>query len=106
VVLHVSVQPAGFPDFSDITSIRQSGFTFLQSETLQEAQDIALTAHALAIKSGKGVIHFFDSSASAFKKSIEQEDAQLLGRVIDLDAAAAFQHTKSRRPPAIPRLLP
>ncbi|KAF3043969.1 hypothetical protein E8E12_002587 [Didymella heteroderae] len=95
IVLHVSVQPAGFPDFSDITSIRQSGFTFLQSETLQEAQDIALTAHALAIKSGKGVIHFFDSGASAFKKSIAQEDAQLLGRVIDLDAAAAFQHTKS-----------
>lgn len=95
VVLHVSVQPAGFPDFSDITSIRQSGFTFLQSETLQEAQDLALTAHALAIKSGKGVIHFFDSSASAFKKSIAQEDAQLLGRAIDLDAAAAFQHIKS-----------
>jgi sulfite reductase (NADPH) hemoprotein beta-component len=95
VVLHVSVQPAGFPDFSDITSIRQSGFTFLQSETLQEAQDIALTAHALAIKSGKGVIHFFDGSASAFKKAVDHEDAQLLGRVLDLDAAAAFQHTKS-----------
>lgn len=95
VVLHVSVQPSGFPDFSDITSIRQSGFTFLQSETLQEAQDLAITAHALAIKSGKGVIHFFDSGATAFKKSIALEDAELFGSVVDLDAAAAYQHTKS-----------
>jgi sulfite reductase (NADPH) hemoprotein beta-component len=95
VVLHVSVQPTGFPDFSDITSIRQSGFTFLQSETLQEAQDIALTAHALAVKSGKGVIHFFDSGATAFKKAIAHEDAELVRSVIDLDAAAAYQNTRT-----------
>lgn len=97
VVIHVSVQPAGFPDFSDITSIRQCGFTFLQSETLQQAQDIALTAHALAIKSGKGVIHFFDSSSLAFSKEIPYEDKELLRRVIDLDAAAAFQSSKSEQ---------
>ena len=86
VVLHVSVQPAGFPDFSDITSIRQSGFTFIQSETLQESQDLALTAHALAVKSGKGVIHFFDSSATAFKRPISLEDVELARIVLDLDA--------------------
>jgi len=95
VVLHVSVAPSGYPDFSDITSIRQSGFTFIQSETLQELQDLALTAHALAIKSGKGVIHFFDSGATAFKKAVEAEDADLVRSVIDLDAVAAYQNTKS-----------
>jgi sulfite reductase (NADPH) hemoprotein beta-component len=95
IVLHVSVHPAGFPDFSSITSIRQCGFTFLQSESLQQAQDIALTAHALAIKSGKGVIHFFDSGSVAFNKEIEYEDLELVRSVIDLDAAAAFQHAKS-----------
>ncbi|KAF2645560.1 thiamine diphosphate-binding protein [Massarina eburnea CBS 473.64] len=95
VVLHVSVHPAGFPDFSSITSIRQCGFTFLQSESLQEAQDIALTAHALAIKSGKGVIHFFDSGAVAFNKEIPEEDLELVRNVIDLDAAAAFQGARS-----------
>ncbi|CAO2654829.1 Nn.00g115620.m01.CDS01 [Neocucurbitaria sp. VM-36] len=95
VVLHVSVQPSGFPDFSDITSIRQSGFTFIQSETLQEAQDLALTAHALAVKSGKGVIHFFDSGAYAFKKSVPSEDVELVRSVIDLDAVATYQHTRS-----------
>ncbi|KAH5080016.1 assimilatory sulfite reductase [Parastagonospora nodorum] len=95
VVLHVSVQPSGFPDFSDITSIRNSGFTFIQSETLQEAQDLALTAHALAVKSGKGVIHFFDSGAYAFKKEIDYEDAELARKVLDLDTVASFQRTKS-----------
>ncbi|KAF1955795.1 thiamine diphosphate-binding protein [Byssothecium circinans] len=95
VVLHVSVHPAGFPDFSSITSIRQCGFTFLQSESTQQAQDIALTAHALAIKSGKGVIHFFDSGSVAFNKEIPHEDQELVRSVIDLDAAAAFQSTPS-----------
>ncbi|ORX95793.1 sulfite reductase-like protein subunit beta [Clohesyomyces aquaticus] len=93
VVIHVSVQPVGFPDFSDITSIRQSGFTFLQSETLQQAQDIALTAHALAIKSGKGVIHFFDSGAIAMSKQIPHENRELVRAVLDLDTVAAFQRT-------------
>ncbi|KAI7333307.1 hypothetical protein KC315_g4269, partial [Hortaea werneckii] len=59
VVIHVSLHPAGYPDYGDITSIRNCGFSFLQSNSLQEAQDLALTAHALAIRSGKGVIHFF-----------------------------------------------
>lgn len=95
MVLHVSVHPAGFPDFSDITSIRQSGFTFLQSETLQESQDIALSAHALAIKSGKGVIHFFDSGALAMSKEIPVEDQELVRNILDLEAVAAFQSTKS-----------
>jgi len=95
VVLHVSVQPSGFPDFSDITSIRQSGLTFIQSETLQEAQDLALTAHALAVKSGKGVVHFFDSGATAFKKEVDYEDSELVRSVLDLDAVESFQRTRS-----------
>ncbi|KAF2121576.1 sulfite reductase-like protein subunit beta [Lophiotrema nucula] len=95
VVLHVSVQPTGFPDFSDITAIRQSGLTFLQSETLQQAQDIALTAHALAIRSGKGVIHFFDSGAIAKTKEAPYEDKELVRGVLDVGAAAAYQNTKS-----------
>ena len=43
VVLHVSLQPRTFADYSVITSIRNSGWTFVQSETLQEAQDMAIT---------------------------------------------------------------
>ena len=94
VVIHVSLQPSSYPDYSAITSIRNSGFTFLQSETLQEAQDIALTAHALAIKSGKGVIHFFDSGAADQDTPITSEDDKVVGEILDLNAVKAFQSSK------------
>jgi sulfite reductase (NADPH) hemoprotein beta-component len=94
VVIHVSLQPAHYPDYSTITSIRNSGFTFLQSETLQEAQDIALTAHALAIKSGKGVIHFFDAGASENDNHIPFEDISVVENILNLDAVRSFQTHK------------
>ncbi|KAF4773925.1 sulfite reductase hemoprotein [Colletotrichum scovillei] len=91
VVLHVALQPAGFPDFSAITAIRNSGWTFLQSESLQEAQDMALTAHALALRSGKGVVHFFASSSSDNDAAIEAEDPEIVRQILDVDAARRFQ---------------
>lgn len=94
VVIHVSLQPSQYPDYSSVTSIRNSGFTFLQSDSLQEAQDIALTAHALAAKSGKGVIHFFDAGASAQDAEIAAEEVAIVEQVLDLDAARAFQANK------------
>ena len=94
VVIHVSLQPAHYPDYSSITSIRNSGFTFLQSETLQEAQDIALTAHALAITSGKGVIHFFDAGSAAQDKHIDFEDVDVVKDILNLDAVKSFQSSK------------
>ncbi|KAL1303554.1 hypothetical protein AAFC00_006924 [Neodothiora populina] len=91
VVIHVSLQPTGYPDYSDITSIRQSGFTFLQSESLQEAQDLAVTAHALALKSGKGVIHFFDSANLANDSPIPQEDRELVKKILNVDLIKQHQ---------------
>ncbi|KAB8298128.1 hypothetical protein EYC80_001884 [Monilinia laxa] len=94
VVIHVSLQPSQYPDYSSITSIRNSGFTFLQSETLQEAQDIAVTAHALAIKSGKGVIHFFDSGSSADDNHIDFENPDVVSKILNIDSVRVFQSSK------------
>lgn len=91
VVLHVSLGPSQFPDYSAITAIRNSGWTFLQSESLQEAQDIAITAHALAIQSGKGVIHFFDTNASKNDKPISAEDPSLVSQILNIDDVRRFQ---------------
>ncbi|KAH6855596.1 hypothetical protein B0I37DRAFT_322240 [Chaetomium sp. MPI-CAGE-AT-0009] len=91
VVLHVALAPKSFPDYSAITSIRNSGWTFLQSWSLQEAHDIALTAHALAIRSGKGVIHFFDPSSSAGNEPIDVASADVIRTVINLDNVRRFQ---------------
>ena len=94
IVLHVSLLPSDAPDYSEITAIRQSGFTLLQSETLQEAQDIALSAHALAVKSGKGVIHFFDAGNSRDDDPVARESRELVEGL--LDVAAVRAHRLSR----------
>lgn len=93
VVLHVSLHPAQSPDYSAITAIRNSGWTFLQSESLQEAQDIAVTAHALAIKSGKGVIHFFDAGSSSRDSPIGPEDASVVLDILNMGDVRRFQAT-------------
>ncbi|KAK5115593.1 hypothetical protein LTR85_009764 [Meristemomyces frigidus] len=95
VVIHVSLHPAGYPDYGDITSIRNAGFSFIQSNTLQEAQDLALTAHALAIRSGKGVIHFFDASNSKSDQPIPHESRDLVLNVLNADVARQYQGAKS-----------
>lgn len=91
VVIHTSLQPTAHPDYSDITSIRQSGFIFLQSESLQEAQDIALTAHALAIKAGKGVIHFFDADTIDRDSPIAQENRELVRKILGVDSSRSIE---------------
>jgi sulfite reductase (NADPH) hemoprotein beta-component len=91
VVIHVALHPTGFPDYGDITSIRNTGFTFLQSSTLQEAQDLALTAHALAIRSGRGVIHFFDAANSRHDQPIAHESRDLVASILGVDTARQYQ---------------
>ncbi|KAI5923660.1 sulfite reductase [Camillea tinctor] len=91
VVIHVSLSPGQFPDYSAITAIRNSGWTFLQSESLQEAQDMAVTAHALAIRSGKGVIHFFDPTSCTHDKPIAAEDAEIVREILNLDDVRRYQ---------------
>ena len=88
IVIHVALHPFAYPDYSEITSIRQCGLIFLQSETLREGQDIALSAHALALKSGKGVIHFFDPANSKNDHPVPVEDPGLVRKILDTDAAA------------------
>ena len=92
----MALHPDGFPDYSEITAIRQTGFIFLQSETLQEAQDIALSAHALALKSGKGVIHFFDPANSRNDDPIKIEDQDLVRRILSSSSTESLQHTRDR----------
>lgn len=96
MVLHVSLQPAQFPDYSAITAIRNSGWTFLQSESLQEAQDMAITAHALAVRSGKGVVHFFDAGACAQDQPIGSEDADLVRQLLNMGDVRRFQASSAQ----------
>ncbi|CAK7225176.1 Sulfite reductase [NADPH] subunit beta [Sporothrix bragantina] len=91
VVLHVALHPDNSPDYSAITAVRNAGWSFLQSGSLQESQDMALTAHALAVRSGKGVIHFFNPAALAKDKPISPEEHDVVLEALNIDSVRRFQ---------------
>jgi len=49
-----------FGDHSDVMATRSTGFALLSSASVQEAQDLALIAHAAALDSRIPFLHFFD----------------------------------------------
>ena len=49
-----------FGDHSDVMACRQTGFALLASSSVQEAQDMALVAHAATLESRIPFLHFFD----------------------------------------------
>lgn len=65
-VIHVATRSIAthalsvFGDHSDIMAVRQSGYAFLGSASVQEAQDFALIAQAATLKSRIPFVHFFD----------------------------------------------
>jgi pyruvate-ferredoxin/flavodoxin oxidoreductase len=49
-----------FGDHSDVMAIRATGWALLASSTVQEAQDLALVAHAATLAARIPFVHFFD----------------------------------------------
>jgi pyruvate-ferredoxin/flavodoxin oxidoreductase len=49
-----------FGDHSDVAAVRSTGFALLASNSVQEAQDMALIAHAATLESRIPFLHFFD----------------------------------------------
>jgi pyruvate-ferredoxin/flavodoxin oxidoreductase len=49
-----------FGDHSDVMAARTTGFAMLASTSVQEAQDLALVAHAAALEARVPFVHFFD----------------------------------------------
>lgn len=49
-----------FGDHSDVMAARQTGFAMLASASVQEAQDLALVAHAATLRARVPFLHFFD----------------------------------------------
>jgi len=86
-VLHVTARAVAthalsiFGDHSDVMAARSTGWTFLASNSVQEAQDLALVAHSAALSSRVPIVHFFDG----FRTS--HEVAKIAG-LEDLDIAA------------------
>jgi len=80
-----------FGDHSDVMSCRTTGFAMLCSNSVQEAMDMALIAHAAALESRIPFPHFFDG----FRTSHEVNKIELLSEddlraMINTDRA--FEH--------------
>jgi pyruvate-ferredoxin/flavodoxin oxidoreductase len=80
-----------FGDHSDVMFCRTTGFAMLCSNSVQEAMDMALIAHATALESRIPFLHFFDG----FRTSHEVNKIEMLGdddiaAMIDLDRV--FEH--------------
>lgn len=78
-VFHVSARSIAaqalsiFGDHSDVMAARATGFAFLASNSVQEAQDMAMIAHASTLESRVPFLHFFDGwRTSSEVNKIEQ----------------------------------
>ena len=96
-VFHVSARTVAthalsiFGDHSDVMAARATGFALLASSSVQEAQDLALVAHAATLKCRVPFLHFFDG----FRTSSEVNKIELLAdkdiRAM-IDDELVFQH--------------
>jgi pyruvate-ferredoxin/flavodoxin oxidoreductase len=79
-VFHVSARSLAiqalsiFGDHSDVMATRSTGFALLASNSVQEAQDMALIAHASTLESRVPFLHFFDG----FRTSAEVNKIELV----------------------------
>jgi pyruvate-ferredoxin/flavodoxin oxidoreductase len=107
VVFHVSARSIAaqalsiFGDHSDVMAARATGFAFLASNSVQEAQDLAMIAHAATLESRVPFLHFFDGwRTSSEVNKIEQltvEDMQVM-----IDEAAVHAHRERALSPDHP----
>jgi len=74
-VFHVSARSLAaqalsiFGDHSDVMATRATGFALLASNSVQEAQDMALIAHAATLESRVPFLHFFDGFRTSHEVS-------------------------------------
>ena len=73
-----------FGDHSDVMAIRATGYAMLASNSVQEAQDLALIAHAATLKSRVPFLHFFDGFRTSHEiDKIEQLTREDIRAMID-----------------------
>src|SRR6201981_3532550 len=85
-----------FGDHSDVMSCRTTGFAMLCSNSVQEAMDMALIAHAAALESRVPFVHFFDG----FRTSHEVNKIEMLTED-DMRALINMDPVFEKRPPRV-----
>src|ERR1700758_5052811 len=95
-VIHVAARTLAthalsiFGDHSDVLSVRPTGFALLSSNSVQEAMDLALIAHAATLESRIPFLHFFDGFRTSHEVcKIEQLSLDDMRALIDDDLVRA-----------------
>ncbi|MEE9416019.1 MAG: hypothetical protein V3V01_12095, partial [Acidimicrobiales bacterium] len=91
-VIHVAARSLAthalsiFGDHSDVMAARQTGMAMLASGSVQEAQDLALIAHAATLRCRVPFLHFFDGFRTSHEVSkIVAVDDEVIKAMIDDD---------------------
>jgi pyruvate-ferredoxin/flavodoxin oxidoreductase len=92
-----------FGDHSDVMFCRTTGFAMLSSNSVQEAMDLALIAHAAALETRIPFLHFFDGFRTSHEvNKIEMLDDSDLVAMINMDRV--FEHRQRALSPDHPVL--
>ena len=108
-VMHVAARTIAthalsiFGDHSDVMAARTTGFAMLASASVQEAQDLALVAHAATLEARVPFAHFFDGFRTSHEvgkiRPLDDDDIRAL---IDDDLVRA--HRERTLSPERPKL--
>ncbi len=97
-VIHVAARSVAthalsiFGDHSDVMAARQTGWAMLSSESVQEAQDLAVISHLATMESRVPFLHFFDGFRTSHEMAkIEIFSEQDLRLLVDEDQIAAHR---------------
>jgi len=97
-VIHVAARSIAahalsiFGDHQDAMAIRPTGFALLSSNSVQEAMDLALIAHAATLESRIPFLHFFDGFRTSHEVcKIEQLSLDDMRAMIDDDLVRAHR---------------
>src|SRR5579875_3460288 len=97
-VIHVAARSIAahalsiFGDHQDAMAVRPTGFALLSSNSVQEAMDLALIAHAATLESRIPFLHFFDGFRTSHEVSkIEQLSLDDMRAMIDDDLVRAHR---------------
>jgi len=89
-VVHVAARTVAthalsiFGDHSDVMAMRPTGVAMLSSNSVQEAMDMALIAHASTLESRIPFIHFFDGFRTSHEvQKIHQVPEEIMRKMID-----------------------
>ncbi len=97
-VMHVAARSLAaqglsiFGDHSDVMAARATGFAFLSSNSVQEAQDMALIAQAATLEARIPILHFFDGFRTSHEVAkIEQVPLETVREMISDELVQAHR---------------